>query len=91
MSTATALTLLDELPGEQVAREFAVRTQVAFVRTLIDAINRGRWPAGKALALGSQLDEEVARLTRMLGDRARMEPLWGSQLGLRAVQPTVGA
>jgi hypothetical protein len=69
MSTAPALTLLDGIARDHTVCSAGVRAQVAFVRALVDEIDRARSGAN-AIALHEQLDEESDRLAQMLDGEA---------------------
>ena len=77
MSTAPALTLLDGNARDYAACSATVRAQVAFVRSLVDEIARGRSGAN-AIALHEQLDEENDRLAQMLDVELAAPLLLGS-------------
>ncbi len=69
----SAVSLLESVSSRLLAtdsgpRAAALRTQAAFVRALLDEVQR-RLPRDVCLeALSEQLDEEVTRLARLLGD-----------------------
>ena len=77
MSMAAALTLLDGIAGDPAVRDVSVRTQVGFVRALVDEIARGRRVDEEAAALLDQLDEELRRLEQMVGERQSLPPTSG--------------
>lgn len=64
-----ALALLEGVGPERPARELAARVQVAFVRTLIDQIRQRQSGDASVTGLCNQLDEELARLTALVGRR----------------------
>jgi hypothetical protein len=73
MSTAAALTLLDGI-ADRAARGRGVRTQAAFVRSLVDEIDRRHESRAGVIALNEQLDEESNRLAQLLGSEIRTQP-----------------
>jgi hypothetical protein len=85
MSTAPALTLLDGIARNHAACSAGVRAQVAFVRALVDEIDRHRSGAN-AIALHEQLDEESDRLTQMLDDEASAPLLAGEAEAVRVAE-----
>jgi hypothetical protein len=74
MSPAAALTDLEKISPESGSRDASVRTQVALIRSLTDEIRRLTAINAGASALSEQLAEEMARLERMLRDRASEPP-----------------
>jgi hypothetical protein len=75
MSTATALKLLDGI-GDHPACDRGVRAQVAFVRALVDEIDRRQESRTGVTALNDQLDEESARLAQLLGNEVGAASRW---------------
>jgi hypothetical protein len=67
MSTTAALTLLDGIDRDHPVCGLILRTQVAFVRALVDEIDRRHGSRAMVAALNDQLLEESDRLTQMLG------------------------
>jgi len=86
MPTAAPLTLLDQVVCGHVACDAAVRTQVAYVRALIDEVDGRRWPGAKRSLLSRQLDEEVIRLAQLLVDEASALPPSGVRPCVRAFE-----
>jgi hypothetical protein len=66
MSTTVALALLDGFARDHGASGSAVRTQAAFVRALVDEVDRRDASGGNVIALNEQLVEESHRLAEML-------------------------
>jgi hypothetical protein len=70
MTTAIVHTLLENLARNRAACGVIVRTQTALVRALADEVERPSRQGTNTIALLEQLDEEIERLTRMLGNEA---------------------
>ena len=79
--TTAALTHLERLAPDSGGRDAALRTQFGLIRALTDEIQRRTTLDVSASALREQLAEEMARLERMLHDRAS-EPPGGSANGV---------
>lgn len=73
MATAPTLEILRAAAGD-APRDPTVRTQVALVRALVDEIERRSGLDARGSALFSQLDEETARLKRMLAEPVSEPP-----------------
>jgi hypothetical protein len=70
MTTAMVHTLLEKLARDHAACGVIVRTQTALVRALANEVERPNRQGANMTALLEQLDEEIERLARMLGNEA---------------------
>ena len=84
MTKAAALTLRRVLENDPAA-DASVRTQAAFVRSLIDEVDRRPSSDARKVALRLQLDEESERLERM--SRRTASPLSGAHLRTCPAEP----
>jgi hypothetical protein len=77
----TALTaVVEEIARDPRAGDACVRTQIAFIRSLMDEIDRSPKDDPRANALADQLFEEMTRLRGMVCDRVLPRPVSGVRL-----------
>jgi hypothetical protein len=80
MSNTALTAVVEEIARDPRVGDASVRTQLAFIRSLMDEIERSPKHDARANALAEQLFEEMTRLRGMVCDRIAQTPVSGVQL-----------